>query len=83
MHRPLAAALSVRLFLLSQPRLLSSLRYPFCSGGMSVEELSEAIRAAERYASLAAEVEAAQGLKERWIRRAEAQVGGRTALSSY
>ena len=50
---------------------------------MSVEELSEAIRAAERYASLAAEVEAAQGLKERWIRRAEAQVGGRTALSSY
>jgi hypothetical protein len=43
---------------------------------MSVDELSEAIRAAERYASLAAEVEAAQGLKERWIRRAEAQVGG-------
>lgn len=40
---------------------------------MGVDELAEAIRAAERYPSLAAEVEAARGLKERWIKRAEAQ----------
>ena len=46
------------------------------SGGMGVEELSDAIRAAERYPSLAAEVEAARGLRERWRKRAEAQVGG-------
>lgn len=42
---------------------------------MGVEELSDAIRAAERYPSLAAEVEAARGLRERWRKRAEAQVG--------
>lgn len=41
---------------------------------MGVDELADAIRAAERYLSLAAEVEAARGLKERWIKRAEAQV---------
>lgn len=41
---------------------------------MGVEELTDAIRAAERYPSLAAEVEAARGLKERWRKRAEAQV---------
>lgn len=41
---------------------------------MGVEELSDAIRAAERYPSLAAEVEAARGLRERWRKRAEAQV---------
>ena len=41
---------------------------------MNVDELGEAIRAAERYPSLAAEVEQARGLKERWMRRAEAQV---------
>ena len=47
-----------------------------CSGGMQAEELSAAIAAAERYTSLAAEVEAARGLMERWAKRAEAQVGG-------
>lgn len=47
---------------------------PACSGGMGLEELADAIRAAEAYPSLAAEVEAARGLKERWIKRAEAQV---------
>lgn len=40
---------------------------------MGVDELADAIRAAERYPSLAAEVEAARGLKERWVKRAEAQ----------
>ncbi len=55
----------------------SSICFPSacCSGGMGVDELSDAIRAAERYPSLAAEVEAARGLRERWRKRAEAQVG--------
>ncbi len=46
-----------------------------CSGGMNVEDLTAAIRAAERYPSLQPEVAQARALKERWIRRAEAQVG--------
>ena len=45
------------------------------SGGMNLEELAEAIAAAERYPSLAGEVEQARALKQRWIKRAKAQVG--------
>ena len=41
---------------------------------MQAEELSAAIAVAERYPSLASEVEAARGLMERWAKRAEAQV---------
>ncbi|PSC75029.1 hypothetical protein C2E20_1867 [Micractinium conductrix] len=52
------------------------------SGGMNVDELGEAIRAAERYPSLAAEVEQARGLKERWMRRAEAQAQFDAAVES-
>lgn len=49
------------------------------SGGMNVDDLTEAINAAERYPTLEAEVAQARALKDRWLRRAEAQVGARMA----